>query len=385
MNYGMVGWGPLRAFAVEPSAGAYGHLASDVVMGFHIARSLGKPLYLVRSPAPANHAFYDLKSPQVAVLEEGSWRGRWTRRAWSRRIPPPGLRVGAEFGINFRRAYATNPVPVGFPPDLERRTAEKAARLGLTPDRPFVVLHVREAGYKAQESDQDRARSARIEDTFPSIDSLVGRGYRVVRIGDPGARPIRRDGLVDLATSPDRTDWLELWCLLHCAFFIAPDAGTFVAGSWLAQRPCLAINVVTLTSAFPVKTSDRYIVKHARDRRTGRLLSLGEVATADHLLNRTDPQRFEILDNTPEEILEAVEEMHRDLQAPTPETPSQQSYREGLQQALKDERVVEKFSRKASPELYYLGDGRIADSFARRTREGGPDPRPAISSQRSSC
>ena len=53
-----------------------------------------------------------------------------------------------------------------------------------------------------------------------AVDDLVQRGYTVIRLGDPSMTPLRHPGVVDLATSPTRTNLLEVYCLLRSDFII---------------------------------------------------------------------------------------------------------------------------------------------------------------------
>ena len=49
---------------------------------------------------------------------------------------------------------------------------------------------------------------------------LRARGYTVVRLGDPSMTPLSHPGVIDLATSPARTNLLEVYCLLRSAFIV---------------------------------------------------------------------------------------------------------------------------------------------------------------------
>jgi putative glycosyltransferase (TIGR04372 family) len=197
-----------------------------------------------------------------------------------------------------------------LPRTAERDAAALAARLGITADARIVTVHVRESGYRAAAQLRQRAwdtlRNARIETYAAAFDALVERGYTVVRLGDPTMTPVSRPGVIDLATAAERSEWLDVWCVQRSEFMIGCDSGP----SWLAvllNVPVLTVNSMHFRDVERLR--DRVICKLARERSTGRVLRITEMLMPEYLRNGLDTERYEHLDNTPDDIRDAVLDM----------------------------------------------------------------------------
>jgi putative glycosyltransferase (TIGR04372 family) len=208
---------------------------------------------------------------------------------------------------------AGQPVPtirLRLPAERDAWARQRAGALGLSPDSPIVTVHVREAGYRAsgglRQRGWDDIRNARIEDFLPTFRALVDRGYTVVRLGDPTMTPVSMRGVVDLATAPDRDAWLDVWCTMHSRFLVGCDSGP----SWLAVLlgvPVLTVNAVHFRDVS--RPADRVICKLARDRVTGRTLTVSEMLTEAFLRTGFKGDRYDCVDNEPADIERAVLDM----------------------------------------------------------------------------
>ena len=202
------------------------------------------------------------------------------------------------------------PIQLRLPADVERQVAREAAAFGIDPVAPIVTVHVRESGYRStaglRQRNWDEVRNARIETFIDAFRALVKRGYTVVRLGDTTMTPIQVAGVVDLATSPARSQWLDIWCTMRGEFLIGCDSGP----SWLAALlgvPVLTVNAVHFRDLS--RPADRIICKLARDRETGATLSVSEMLTEEFLSVGFKSDRYEYIDNTPADIRRAVLDM----------------------------------------------------------------------------
>lgn len=202
------------------------------------------------------------------------------------------------------------PFRLRLPADRERQVARDAAALGIDPARPIVTVHVRESGYRSSSGLRQRrwddVRNARIRSFFVAFRELVERGYTVVRLGDPTMTPVHMPGVVDLATAPQRSEWLDIWCTMRSEFLIGCDSGP----SWLAVLlgiPVLTVNAVHFRDL--ARPNDRIICKLARDRTTGETLSVSEMLTTDFLRVGFKGDRYDFVDNTRKDVRRAVIDM----------------------------------------------------------------------------
>lgn len=202
------------------------------------------------------------------------------------------------------------PLRLALPANRERDAIEQASALGISTAKPLVTVHVRESGYRPaaglRQRRWDVVRNARIETYADAFTALVERGYTVVRIGDRTMTPVNQPGVVDLATSPARTDWLEVWCMLRSEFFVGCHSGPTELAVLLGL-PLLTVNAVHFGDV--AGPSDRFICKLPRDKATGTVLSLSDMLTEGYLRTGLETGKYDYLDNTPGDICQAVLDM----------------------------------------------------------------------------
>lgn len=176
----------------------------------------------------------------------------------------------------------------------------------------FVCLHVREPGFWNETNDPtNMPRVASIKSYLPAIEHIVSRGGWVVRLGDPSMQALApRPGLFDYARSSAKSDWMDLFLCASCRFMIGTNSALYQACISFGT-PSVATNWVPLSS-FPMCRRDVVLPKLLRSRVDGADLSFDAVLR----LPRDVPfgQLFEhcqldVIDNTPEQILEGVDEM----------------------------------------------------------------------------
>lgn len=281
-----------------------------------VRRFVLRPRALYRRLKAANNAY--------ASLSAASWRRTFKYHA----------------GKRLRDAKRTGTLPLlrlTLPAGRERAAIEQASALGITSTAPLVTVHVRESGYRSaaglHQRSWDVIRNARIETYLDAFGALVERGYTVVRLGDRTMTPVRRPGVVDLATSPASTEWLEIWCALRSQFLIGCDSGP----SWLAVLlgvPVLTVNAVHFGDAS--RPSDRFIYKLPRDRATGKVLSLWEMLTEDYLRVGLEADKYDYLDNTPSDICDAIIDMIDVVGGRESLSPAQRRFNERLVECRRD-------------------------------------------------
>jgi putative glycosyltransferase (TIGR04372 family) len=249
-----------------------------------------------------------------------------------------------------------------------REEAERQARAhGLAPDARLVCIHAREAGYKRggemhdvkPDSRDDRTRNARIESYFEAVDDLVAQGYTVVRLGDASMTPVEHPGVIDLATSPSRTNLLEVSCLLRSDFIICGESA-FVNLIYLTNTPILLVNATEPISAYPIRAPGLFLPKGVVDRRDGRALTIEELTGLDYHRQLRDTRRYEYIDNSPAQIRAATREMLDWVRGAWTESPAQGSYHEAIMSAAAQLWRRSSYVQKWGLHDGFLGDGRVA-------------------------
>ncbi len=194
-------------------------------------------------------------------------------------------------------------------------------QLGVPRDAWFVALHVRDQkqgklGQKI-ECDYSSHRDADIFSYDLAIDEIIRRGGWVVRMGDVSMRPLRpRPGVVDYAHSPLRSGWMDLFSVAECRFFLGSASGPNTIPIAFGV-PSLLTNLSPF-NIFAVRSGDLMLPKLMRRQKTGEFVSFPEALKPafHHLFNSFVYANLgvDVVDNTPEELREAVIEMFDRLQ-----------------------------------------------------------------------
>ena len=188
-------------------------------------------------------------------------------------------------------------------------------RRGMPRDAWFVALHVREAGYHGEQETGwigNIHRDSQIEDYFPALEAITQRGGWVVRIGDPSMTPLPpMDQVIDYAVAEERAEELDVFFCAAAKFMFAVSSG----GSAVANcfgTPVLGVNIFP-SGDYPYSERDLFIHKRLHRRATREFLNARETVEPPLRLMQS-PRYYEehdidVVDNTPEELREAVEEM----------------------------------------------------------------------------
>jgi putative glycosyltransferase (TIGR04372 family) len=299
----------LHALAVCMTEGSYGHQVEDVVTGALLGRKLKVPVALMPPRKPANSVLHRLTSRDVRFLVGKSKclvRGVVAEAQEGCRAAPEVTSVTpGELGVDMRSELASVSLTFRLPGLLQTGARIAARRMGINPSRPIACLHARDPGFfqGSAAMSADDVRNADIATYGQTADLLADAGFTVVRIGDARSVPFPHPRVIDLAASPARSDALETFVCLSANLFVTGDSGAS-RSALLASAPLLTVNALNLMGAYPLRTGDRILPKRVFDAQTGAELSLEEM-----LKPRKEPSRWRIIDNTPEEIAEAVREM----------------------------------------------------------------------------
>ncbi len=320
----MVPWGqvdgPEGPVWVEYVRGhAYGHIALDILMASARALVARMDLCLLRPPAVVSEALFDLELAGVRRVSDPETSAK--ALAWFETHPHQRQLAVAYPAPYFRRSLVRAPIPCAQTPAAARDALRGAHRHGLDLDAPLAVIHARSRGIdpaKHRPTRDTLARNGRIETYHEAIDLLQGRGYTVVRMGDPSMPPLIRAGVVDLAGDPASAG-LQIACLLRARCLVASESGPSAVGL-LTNTPTLTVNATDPISSYPVRPEGRMRLKGITTPDGTPVDPLSAV----YLAHLRDTSRWTYHDNTPRQIAEAVADL---LDAPQ-ETPAQTAFRD---------------------------------------------------------
>lgn len=200
----------------------------------------------------------------------------------------------------------------------EEEAGQAALRaMGIGPSDWFVCLHNRDSAYLNESQPGGKwsyhdYRDCRLENFLPAAGYVAQRGGFVLRMGQAVKEPLAGalPRLIDYA-SLHRSDFLDIYLLAKCRFMIGSDAGLAQVPT-IFNRPVVNTNVPFIDWA-SFRSEDIFIQKRLFSDDEGRALSYPEIlARGWQRFYRTEwlaERRLRLVENTGEEILEAVREM----------------------------------------------------------------------------
>lgn len=269
-----------------------------------------------------------------------------------------GLGQPADYG-SVNVAWGDRPPVLSLSTKHSVKGGEFLRSLGLPDGAWFVCVHVRSSGYAPDDDSVHDYRNGDIEAFLPAMREIVARGGYCIRMGHPGMPPLAPiEGVIDYAHLPSRSDEMDVFLAASCRFFLGDTSGLFLV-STVFGVPCALANMIPITSR-GFSSKDLSIFKLLKDRQTGRKLSFQEMFDSPTARLRTSRAYLdcgvEPIDNSPEEIMELVQEMFDRLDGSFVDTPEDRS-------------LAATFDGMIRPDDYCYGSGcRVAVSFLRRHR-----------------
>lgn len=210
-------------------------------------------------------------------------------------------------------------------------------------DKKFAIILLRKKGFGSEFSNEFRSAGPH-ENYRDAVKFLTQHGYNVVGTGETQHKYFCDiSGYYSLEDVDIDKDLLNLFLLMHCSFFIGQMSGAYILPS-----SCGILCLITDSMSYRLGTfGDQNIIlfKHLRDKNLARILSIVEVFRQHKDLAfgyNFKKKNIEIEPDTPEEILEAVQECVGIIEG-------------RFRTSDEDKKLIEKFRELPSPEmhLYY--------------------------------
>ena len=230
-----------------------------------------------------------------------------------------------EVGTNTQHDRDVHNLLDRFPPHLEFTPAEMARgeaclrRMGIPSDTLFVCLIVRDDSYHSQfYPDRDVSyhnyRDSNIQNYVLAAEQLAERGYFVVRMGAKvrDAMKTSHPRIIDYATNGMRSDFMDIYLGATCAFCISTGTG-FDGIPETLRRPIVYVNFVPLGYLHTFKKEVVSITKKHISKEGDRILNMHEIFNREvgFSIHASDYESkgVKLIENTPEEVCNAVIEM----------------------------------------------------------------------------
>ncbi|HEX9062964.1 MAG TPA: TIGR04372 family glycosyltransferase, partial [Clostridia bacterium] len=157
-------------------------------------------------------------------------------------------------------------------------------------------------------------RNSDVESFMDAAEYLSNRGYYCIRMGHLIEKPLTRSSkrIIDYATN-FRTDFGDIYLSAKCRFFIGDPTGIIFVPS-MFNKPVISVNLIPFGGTVPFYSKDLYIPKKFWYRQEERYLTYTELLESRMLewgqyeFNYRE-LGVDIINNTPEEILDVAREM----------------------------------------------------------------------------
>ena len=296
--------------------------SSVIPANTYLYRLLHQVAYIVESDF-----FYQLYTTRPLLLTDDSF-AEYPYDLLSSLRGFSNLDISRKGNANLTRIYRDNPPCLAISSEDKKLGWEHLDAFGISQNDKLVCLHVRDSAYLIKKfPDHDWThhdyRDADIATYKESIEYLIEQDYKVIRIGAETNQKIDliSPNYLDFCAnrSTDNGDFIEMFLLSECVFFIGNYGGLYSAAP-LFDTPSIIVNAAPAQVPYPkhchfipkLLFKDDELVSVV-DIWNGRRLA-GDGTTpiischSSHDLNR---YAYHYEDNSPDDILKAVSEFEQ--------------------------------------------------------------------------
>lgn len=209
--------------------------------------------------------------------------------------------------------FLHNDLNFNFSHNDEKKCAEDLKKLGINNNDWYVALHIR-TNYFHNDDAIANYRNSSVENYTQSIDYIKSLGGKVIRLGDP-IKLLDNPAYIDYPVSPYKSEIMDLYLINNCKFYFGTNSG-ILDTAYLLGKPALAVNVSDFISVRPLREHDIIIWKYLYSKEKERILTLEEIFNQPFYINPMNYEllcefnkQYEFIENTSEDIADAVKEI----------------------------------------------------------------------------
>ena len=216
-------------------------------------------------------------------------------------------------------------VQLKFLPEEIDQAKQEMKRMGIGEEDEYVLMINRGQRYleEALPGEMDYSyhtyRNWSIEDLMPMAEELTSKGYFAIRMGHLVSDIMKTDNprIIEYDHKGFRTELLDIYLGANCRYIVGADTGYCAVPSYLFRRPMVLVNFSNV-AVIPVWLQNWLIIPKKYWLKTEkRFMKIKEVMESglgkSCFTEEFEKRGIEVINNTPEEILEVVEEMEERL------------------------------------------------------------------------
>ena len=208
------------------------------------------------------------------------------------------------------------PPPVSFTRKEEDRGVKLLRDMGIPMGSPIVCFHARDNSFlntfkPTMNWEYHDFRDVDIDTYVPAIKELVARGYYAIRMGRVAKKAFlwKDPHVIDYALSPWKSDFADMYLISRCHFYMGTSSGMDAVAGFF-RKPQVVLNMISINRISSWSSNYFNIFKKLWLIQEKRFLNFREQINSEVGVNLDGMQYkklgLELVDNTPEEILDAV-------------------------------------------------------------------------------
>jgi putative glycosyltransferase (TIGR04372 family) len=217
------------------------------------------------------------------------------------------------------------PSHLKFTQEDEVRGETELRKIGIPIGAKFVCLAVRDSAYLDSHMpmrawDYHNYRDCDIQNYIQAAVELADRGYFVVRMGAKVLKPMNciHPNVIDYAYNGMRSDFMDIYLAAKCTFSISSGLGWDGVPASLFKKPMVYTNIVPIGHLLTFSAKYILLTKRHFFSSESRELTLKEIFNYElgfcMSSSEYESKNIRLIEDSPEEICDAVIEMHERLQ-----------------------------------------------------------------------
>ena len=214
------------------------------------------------------------------------------------------------------------PVHLTFTPEEETEGYKRLQNIGITEGASFVCLHARDSAYLEHMYPERDWRyhdfnDTNVENYIKCAVEMVKRGYTILRMSAFTNKKLKTEnpGIIDYATVA-RSDFMDMFLEAKCSFHLGSPSGLATV-PMMFRRPRVIVDMSALEYACTWRADEVFITRKIWMIRERRFMTFREMfkSGAGRFLSTELYKEYglELLDSSPEEIMDVAVEMDERL------------------------------------------------------------------------
>lgn len=224
-----------------------------------------------------------------------------------------------------RNIFMRTPCHIKFTNEEIDKGERYLKKTGLKADQNYVCMIARDTAYKNiyqnfinMDWSYHSYRNSDINNYVKAAESLTKENYFVFRIGKGvnGKIETINNKIIDYSNTEDRNDFLDIYLSANCSFFLVGESGLSTVPN-VYRVPIVFVNFASIEYVYSWNSNIITIFKKYWLKEEKRFMTFKEIYNSGAgrflLTEQYEKLGIELIENTPDEILDVSMEMHHRL------------------------------------------------------------------------